>query len=334
MNKISKMFFLTVFVMQTLVSTSQSINNISVSQRQDGSGKVDVNYTLAGDENAYNISAKASLDNANTWQSITNLSGHVYNVSPGNRQLVWNAGTEMPGEYVSNARIKLTATGGGGTENLIAHWNFNEQSGSVLNDVSGNGHTGTISGVTWGNGNLCFDGQNSEVEVPYSSDFSGMNKLTVEAKFKVTSLPAVNDYSRIIAVWDHFNGFNSGTQQAFALSIKQTNNGTMLSFAVRTGSSTSYDGTGVNYTFENFSLNEWIDIVAIADNGHYFLYRNGTLLNDNNMYSNAIVKAAVTPLTIGYSIGTNNENDNVNTHFEGCIDDIKLWNVVKHPILK
>jgi hypothetical protein len=87
------------------------------------------------------------------------------------------------------------------------------------------------------------------VEIPYSPVFSNLNELTVEAIFKVNDLPAVNDYSRIIAVWDQFNGFNSNTHQAFALSIQQTNDGVMLSLIVRTGASTAFDGTGVTYTF-------------------------------------------------------------------------------------
>jgi hypothetical protein len=105
----NKIFFLILFVIQSLVSLSQSITNITVSQRQDGSEKVDVYYFFLGSEGAYYISAEVSLDDGTNWQSITNLHGDVYRVTPGNRQLVWNAGVEMPGVYVSNARIKLTA---------------------------------------------------------------------------------------------------------------------------------------------------------------------------------------------------------------------------------
>jgi hypothetical protein len=216
---------------------------------------------------------------------------------------------------------------------LIAHWDFNETSGTVLNDISGNGHDGTISNANWGNGNLCFDGQNSEVEIPYSPVFSNLNELTVEAIFKVNDLPAVNDYSRIIAVWDQFNGFNSNTHQAFALSIQQTNDGVMLSLIVRTGASTAFDGTGVTYTFQDFPLDQWLKVRGVVDNGHYYLYLDDNLLADNDVYDPAIIKEAITPLTIGYSVGTNNNNDPVNTHFNGCIDDIKIWNEAIHPIL-
>ena len=32
---------------------------------------------------------------------------------------------------------------------LILHWSFDEGSGDVVNDSSGNGHVGTIEGATW-----------------------------------------------------------------------------------------------------------------------------------------------------------------------------------------
>ena len=113
-TKMTRYLFTLFFVLQTVTSFTQSITNLTVTQRQDGSGKVDVHYTLSGEADAYNITAEVSLDNGNTWQSITNLNGDMYNVSPGNHQLVWNAGAEMPGEYVNNARIKLTSNESGG----------------------------------------------------------------------------------------------------------------------------------------------------------------------------------------------------------------------------
>src|SRR4030095_12635881 len=57
---------------------------------------------------------------------------------------------------------------------LVAAYNFNEGSGTIVNDASGNGNNGTISGATWttsgkyGNA-LSFNGSNSRVTVPDSS---------------------------------------------------------------------------------------------------------------------------------------------------------------------
>lgn len=35
------------------------------------------------------------------------------------------------------------------TNGLVGYWNFDEGSGTVANDTSGNGNNGTINGATW-----------------------------------------------------------------------------------------------------------------------------------------------------------------------------------------
>src|SRR6185436_3565054 len=57
----------------------------------------------------------------------------------------------------------LAATG------LVAAYSFDEGSGSVLNDVSGNGHSGSINGAAWAAGHsggaLSFNGTNASVDL-------------------------------------------------------------------------------------------------------------------------------------------------------------------------
>jgi hypothetical protein len=64
--------------------------------------------------------------------------------------------------------------------NLKAHWNFDEGSGSVAHDQSGNGYDGTIHGATWTNGHsvyaLNFNGIDSYVEMDAHSENLGFNK--------------------------------------------------------------------------------------------------------------------------------------------------------------
>ena len=59
---------------------------------------------------------------------------------------------------------------GSASADLVAHWEFNEGSGSVARDASGNGHDGTIDGTPqWVRGKiggaLEFDGSNY-VDIP------------------------------------------------------------------------------------------------------------------------------------------------------------------------
>ncbi len=59
---------------------------------------------------------------------------------------------------------------------LVAHWDFEEGTGSILSDRSGNGHDGIISNGEWTNGvsgkGLWFNGANSRVTIPFKKDFN------------------------------------------------------------------------------------------------------------------------------------------------------------------
>ncbi|OQX75191.1 MAG: hypothetical protein B6D64_12120 [Bacteroidetes bacterium 4484_276] len=214
---------------------------------------------------------------------------------------------------------------------VIAHWDFNSGTSNVLPDVSGNGHDGVIENGSWETDHLCFNGVNSEVNVESDPSLSGMNQLTVISKVKFNELPEVGEYSRIVGVYDEFNGFNSSTNQAYNLGIDSTVEGIRLIFSVRTGSSTGYDGINLYSLIESFPINEWIEIYALFDNGYMALYVDGELIIEEDFYANANINEADSPLTIGYTIGTNNNNDPLNTHLNGCIDDLKLFNIIVPP---
>jgi len=70
---------------------------------------------------------------------------------------------------------------------LLAYWTFDEGSGSIADDYSGNGNTGTIvlgsGGWTRGmvNGALSFDGSATQVTVPNSSSLNPNNGITIAA---------------------------------------------------------------------------------------------------------------------------------------------------------
>ena len=217
---------------------------------------------------------------------------------------------------------------------VIAHWDFNSGTSNILPDVSGNGHDGLIENGTWETGYLCFNGTNSEVNVESDLVLSGMDQLTIVAKVKFNELPEVGQYSRIVGVFDEFNGFNSSTQQAYHLGVATTTEGTNLIFSVRTGTSTGFDGINLYSLIEPFPISEWIEIHAIFDNGYMELYINGDLIVEEEFYTDATINTAETPLTIGYTVGTNNNNNPLNTHFNGCIEDLIIYGAVVMPQLE
>ena len=84
------------------------------------------------------------------------LDGQVDEVS------LWNHALTAQ-EIQDNMYTDLT-----GEEGLVGHWNFNEGSGDIANDESGNGNDGSINGATWST-NVPFSGDvqcdSSEVEL-------------------------------------------------------------------------------------------------------------------------------------------------------------------------
>lgn len=75
--------------------------------------------------------------------------------------------------------------------NLVAHWKFDEGSGSVTYDSSGDNH-GTIYGAIWTigqiNGALSFDGVNDYVEVSDDPSLDITNEITIGAWIKLGNI--------------------------------------------------------------------------------------------------------------------------------------------------
>lgn len=167
-----------------------------------------------------------------------------------------------------------------------------------------------------------------QVEI-YEGDF----RIAVgEGRGRVTGdETAVDDYDAIVAVYDRFEGFNSSTQEAFRLCLDGMEAGTRLRFSVRTNGATAYDGTEVVYLFEDFPVNTWPHVVGVFDDGTFTLYLNGEVLEAQTVYASATVGSGDTPLTIGYSVGTNNANDPSQTHFDGIIDEVRVIDQVLVP---
>ena len=83
-------------------------------------------------------------------------------------------------------------------QELVAEWHFDEGSGSVVKDSSGNGNDGTIHGAKWVDGKygkaLSFDGNGDYVEITPRSDVSA-SRICVGEQFKTFSEKGISfDY--------------------------------------------------------------------------------------------------------------------------------------------
>ncbi len=84
-------------------------------------------------------------------------------------------------------------------DDIVAAWTFEEGSGNVAHDVSGNGNDGEVKGGTeWVDGKygggLRFDGSTGYVEIPFAESMRVLNQgdLTFAAWFIMDEVPAEN----------------------------------------------------------------------------------------------------------------------------------------------
>lgn len=90
--------------------------------------------------------------------------------------------------------------------NEVAHWKFDEGTGTSVSDSSGNSLTGTASGSpTWGTGRfggcLNFDGTNDYVNVPDNAllDFGASQDFSISGWIKTSTAKAAGLYPVVLA---------------------------------------------------------------------------------------------------------------------------------------
>jgi len=117
MRIVCKSIILTLFIGFGTLVTAQtgSIDNLSASQRPDGSQIVDITYDLTGTEAAYTITAEVSFNGGAGYLPILTATGDIGGgVTPGIGKLIqWQIGFDYPNLFSDSTRIHLTAESGG-----------------------------------------------------------------------------------------------------------------------------------------------------------------------------------------------------------------------------
>jgi len=196
---------------------------------------------------------------------------------------------------------------------LGGYWNFDEGSGTIAHDLSGNGNTGTLNGTNWTTGNISgalqFDGVDDYVEVSNSPSiqFNGQ-AFSVSAWIK----PAATTYaSRNIAQKDNMNYGNQFPWQLYHY-------GTGIYFKVRDNSTTRQvvvsSGVGTS---------AYSHIAATFDPaGNMSLYINGQEKASLNISGFTFDNSSGTyPLRIGAMSYTSG------FYFNGTIDEVMILNL-------
>src|SRR5204863_5872090 len=122
--------------------------------------------------------------------------------------------TTSPTPVPSSTAAPTTAPTPTPVTGLVAAYNFNEGSGTTVNDASGHGITGIIQGATWTNGGrygsaLSFDGSSSYVDLGNPALLQITGSMTLSAWVKAAANPP--DDGQIVAKSDSTSGWQLKT---------------------------------------------------------------------------------------------------------------------------
>ncbi len=107
------LFLIFTILLTTGLFAQESITNIVVTPKTDGTGMVDVYYDLSGSESIYEISLEVSFDDGNNFAPVDNtcITGDIGQVQPGtDKYLIWDGICSNPEIYSIQAKIKIIAT--------------------------------------------------------------------------------------------------------------------------------------------------------------------------------------------------------------------------------
>ena len=193
-----------------------------------------------------------------------------------------------------------------GEEGPIAHYSFDEGSGSVVRDLSGHGHHGTIHGAKYAQLEqgfaLEFDGEDDYVEIPDAESLRLTGAVTVECWVNTPSNSGQTMVSK--------NGC-SRLRQNYRLSVDQKSALFTLVECPEHGKTVS--GGGVE-------PNSWYHLVGSYDGDKLRVYINGVQRGEqsNQPFS---VGTLETPLYIGATF----YGSGLAGHFTGQIDEVRVY---------
>ena len=193
-------------------------------------------------------------------------------------------------------RFLLAAAG------LVAAYGFEDGSGSLLGDSSGNANTGTITGATWTSGRfgsaLSFNGVDNLVTVADSGSLDLTTSLTLAAWVYPTASTGVRDI--IIKEGANVDVYNLYARNGFGLPE----------------SNVLVGGTNVVAQGSALAINTWTYVVGTYDGTSLNLYLDGAL-------------AASQPLSGPIAVSTGalriGGNGIWGEHFQGRIDEVRIY---------
>jgi len=247
------------------------------------------------------IVAGGDSDDGYTSNIIQDASGMYWVVFPSDRSGAWNL-------WITS----ITAQEIG----LFAYWKFDEGSGFIAGDSSGNGKDGIIDGATWTTGKigdaLSFDGFDDWVDVP---DDISTKHITLEAWIYPTGVYDIGDQGSPIITKETGRGTPPWSESfAWRLRITPHTHKLQLQCFTPTG-----EGGGSAVSDTELQMGKWYHVAGTYDGTETRVYINGNL---EGSYVAPISEPLVTstlPTGIGHL-----PNWSVQW-FQGIIDEVRVY---------
>jgi hypothetical protein len=208
--------------------------------------------------------------------------------------------------------LALAARSGVGKAELVAGWTFDEGSGAVARDGTGNGHDGAVEGAKWVTGKfggaLEFNGDGDHVFVPHAD---ALNLEAVSVVAWVVPTEWNPDLNAIAQKWE--DGTN---RRQYQLTVYQEKNWWYVSDA-----GDNWPRTDATTTI--IPLDEWTHLVGTYDGSMMRAYVNGVL--DEEKPQEAGLFTSDVDVQIGGYGPTTPVVYGENRHFKGVIDEVYFY---------
>jgi len=200
---------------------------------------------------------------------------------------------------------------------LVAHWTFDEGTGTTITDHSGNGHSGVLVGGTWIGGQfgsaLHFE-LGDGVSVPNFPQASGSMSVSLWVR------PPAGDFGTPFLTLISTEIVYTG---GWEMNVRLTPGSTYYGFGYPRGSY-QYDTTYEHFDCSCVEVNQWMHLVATVDSQaeEIDFYSNG------NFQGHSSIANPLKPGSPTLYIARWSESDRL---FTGDLDDITVYNRVLAP---
>lgn len=165
-----------------------------------------------------------------------------------------------------------------------------------------------------------FDGVDDYISVTHGADIN-FDNVTITAWIKPTDFKSYTNGSTTTDVYSGFVGkcpnYNVPTFPGFTTSA----NSGLFRVSCELNSTTRCDCSSST----GFSLNVWVHVAYVINNGTLRVYRNG-VLEKEVVYSSSTLMKNTSPLTIGRVSWFPGDTELI-SYFTGLLDDVRVYNI-------